>query len=79
MALLWLRYRPAAVALIHPLAWEPPRAVGLAFKRGKKKNLWSPKQYACKGSITTGWGKTILETVGGISFYPIFEKLLFVI
>ena len=24
MALLWLCYRPAAVAPIQPLAWEPP-------------------------------------------------------
>ena len=25
--LLWLCYRPAASALIQPLAWEPPHAV----------------------------------------------------
>lgn len=43
MAFLWLRYRPAAVALIHPLAWEPPRAMGLAFKRGKKKKICGPQ------------------------------------
>ena len=24
LALLWLWYRPAATALIQPLAWEPP-------------------------------------------------------
>ena len=29
--LLWLWYRPAAVALILPLAWEPPYAVGAAL------------------------------------------------
>ena len=29
-ALLWLWCRPAAVALILPLAWEPPYAVGMA-------------------------------------------------
>ena len=27
-AMLWLRCRPAAVALIQPLAWEPPYAAG---------------------------------------------------
>ena len=31
-ALLWLRCRPAAVALIRPLAWEPPYAVGCSLK-----------------------------------------------
>ena len=32
LALLWLRYRPVATALIRPLAWEPPYAVGTALK-----------------------------------------------
>ena len=37
-ALLWLWYRLAAAALIRPLAWEPPHAMGAALKRrGKKK------------------------------------------
>ena len=35
--LLWLWHRPAAVALIQPLAWEPPYAVAEALKRQKKK------------------------------------------
>ena len=34
---LWLWCRPAAVALIGPLDWEPPYAVGGALKRPKKK------------------------------------------
>ena len=38
-ALLWLWCRLAAAALIHPLAWEIPYAVGAALKRQKKKNL----------------------------------------
>ena len=29
-ALLWLWCRPAATALIQPLAWEPPYATGVA-------------------------------------------------
>ena len=37
MALLWLWRRPAAVALIRPLAWEPPYATGAAQKRQKTK------------------------------------------
>ena len=35
VALLWRR--PAAVALIRPLAWEPPYAMGVALKKKKKK------------------------------------------
>ena len=38
--LLWLWQRPAATALIRPLAWEPPYAMGVAqemAKRSKKK------------------------------------------
>ena len=34
---LWLWHRPAAVAPIRPLAWEPPYATGLALKSRKKK------------------------------------------
>ena len=37
-ALLWLWCRPAAVAPIRPLAWEPPYASGAALKRQKDQN-----------------------------------------
>ena len=43
LALLWLWRRPAATALIRPLAWKPPNAVGAALKRQKEKKnklLW---------------------------------------
>ena len=30
LALLWLWHRPAALAPIRPLAWEPPYATGAA-------------------------------------------------
>jgi len=33
----WLWRRPAAVALIGPLAWKPPHAAGAALKSKKKK------------------------------------------
>jgi len=38
---LWCR--PAAVALIQPLAWEPPYGVGMALKRQNKNenNIFS--------------------------------------
>ena len=35
LALLWLWYRPAAVAPMRPLAWEPPYAVAAALKKKK--------------------------------------------
>ena len=35
LVLLWLWCRPAAVAPIRPLAWEPPYAVGTALKKKK--------------------------------------------
>ena len=37
LALLWLWCRLAAVALIGPLAWEPPYAVGVVLKSTHKK------------------------------------------
>ena len=37
LALLWLQLWLAAAALIQPLAWELPYAVGTALKKKKKK------------------------------------------
>ena len=37
LVLLWLWCRPAAVAPIRPLAWEPPCAAGATLKKKKKK------------------------------------------
>ena len=37
LALLWLWCRPAATALLKPLTWESPYAVGVALKRQKTK------------------------------------------
>ena len=37
LALLWLWCRPAAAALIRPLAWEPPYAAGAALKSKTNK------------------------------------------
>ena len=35
--LLWLWCRPAAIALIRSLAWEPPYAKGVAPEKRQKK------------------------------------------
>ena len=37
-ALLWLWHRLVAVALIRPVAWEPPYATSAALKRQKDQN-----------------------------------------
>ena len=37
LELLWLWRRPAAVALIQPLAWELPYAAPAALKKKKQK------------------------------------------
>ena len=37
LALLRLWRRPAAVALIRPLAWEPPYAAGAALEKAKRQ------------------------------------------
>ena len=40
--LLWLWHRLAFIALIPPLAWEPPHAVSAALKKKKKKKKIKP-------------------------------------
>ena len=35
--LLWLWCRPAVVALIRPLVWEPPYAMGAALEKTKRR------------------------------------------
>ena len=57
-ALLWLWRRPAATALIRPLAWEPPYATGAALEKGKetrKKKKKEKKQYLNKENM---WEET---------------------
>ena len=44
LALLWLGCRPAATALIRPVAWEPPCAVGAALKRQKDTHTYTHTQ-----------------------------------
>ena len=35
--LLWLWHRPAATALIRPLAWEPSYAAGAALEKAERQ------------------------------------------
>ena len=42
--LLWLWCSPAATALIQPVTWELPYAVGMALKRRRKKEVIEESQ-----------------------------------
>ena len=42
-ALLWFWRRPAATALIGPLAWEPPYATGAALEKAKRQDKTKQK------------------------------------
>ena len=44
LVLLWLWRRLAAVALIRPLAWDPPYTAGAALKKAKKKKKKKKKK-----------------------------------
>ena len=44
--LLWLWCRPSARALIRPLAWEPPYAVGAALEKAKKRPKKKKKNWS---------------------------------
>ena len=44
LALLWLCCRLAAAALIQPIVWEPPYAVGVALKTPKEKRKKERKE-----------------------------------
>ena len=52
--LLWLWYRPADVALIQPLVWELPHAVGVALrrKRKRKRNKKGINKFICITTMT---------------------------
>ena len=43
--------RPAAVALIRPLAWKPPYAAGMALKSKKQKKKKKKKKITSKQAL----------------------------
>ena len=49
--LLWLWCRPAATALIQPLAREPPYAMSAALKKTKRKKKKEIKNTKIKNTI----------------------------
>ena len=60
---LWLWCRPEAIALIRPLAWEPPYAMGAALKdketKKKKKKKRKEKKY---------WSSLVVQWVKDLAF-----------
>ena len=71
--MLWLWCRPVAMALIRPLAWEPPHATSVALKREREKKINMSKTKLCtmlcilvKGTLSSGpetrkWILTLLS------------------
>ena len=57
LELLWLWCRPAAVAPIRPLPWEPPYAVGVALKtKNKEENDYKNSRFNTKlGTASQKW------------------------
>ena len=53
LVLLWLWCRPVAAALIWPLVWVLPYAMGVALKRQKekKKSIWVGREYKGYGGV----------------------------
>ena len=66
--LLWLWCRPAAEALIWPLAWEPPYATNADLKRKKYKIKWKNKKFVC-----SWWDQIVLH-----KNYSSFRVLCFI-
>ena len=66
LALLWLWHKPAAVALIRPLAWEPPHVIGAALRQKtkdrKKKKL---QQLYQQNTMETERAELILSGIYG--------------
>ena len=56
LALLWLWHRAASPALIRPLAWELPHALGVALKQrwGERENLAHDKEGVGLGESDKG-------------------------
>ena len=52
----WLWHRPAAAALVRPLAWETPYALGVALKKKKKQKI-----------SLASWGTDVKDTASLIA------------
>ena len=73
--LLWLWCRPAAIALIRPLAWKPPCAVGVAIKYKQKES----KTHSLKNNLHLNMKSSIhfSNKLSHIVFWGIFLPFVF--
>ena len=67
--LLWLWHRPAAAALIQPLAWKLPYAAGPNKKKWKKKvkGVETKCIHGCQGGVWGGENR-VTDIRCGVSF-----------
>ena len=72
--LLWLWCRLAAVALIWPLAWEPPYVVSTALKRPKKKKKGETSIAVRGRQARARWGQ--LRKQGFVLFFNFIRMQL---
>ena len=76
--LLWLWHRPAATALIRPLAWEPPYAVGVAQENTQKR---PKKKVKCAIQWFLVYSKscTSVTAISTRTFFAVFCKFWYVL
>ena len=65
--MLWLWRRPAATALIRPLAWEPPYVAGAALEKAKRQTKQNKRQRPTRDTV---------YQVGNSGFNSEFEALM---
>ena len=76
-ALLWLWQRPAATALIQPLAWEPPYAGGAALKSEKKERK-EMAHLGREGRVLVARGSLYTQSLGSLqSVHSLWDPLNF--
>ena len=79
--LLWLWCRPAAEALIGPLAWELPYAMHVALKRKNSKSsfLFTAVQHStlwlCNNLTNDPWLFSVVFSLGCFHFLPVMNKV----
>ena len=61
LVLLWLWYRPAATALIQPIAWELPYAADAALIRKGKKTKKTLNSSTVEFAMARGLAQNIAE------------------
>ena len=69
----WLWRRLATTALIRPLAWEPPYAVGAALEKDKRTKQKRKRKRIKMSSTALKLAKSTTSTTPGSRFYYLNE------